>query len=269
MEAKRQMFKQKFTLVTGAGGFLGIHHCRAVLEAQNSLIMIDKNLHSLSKSKKIILKEFKKKTSTILSYKIDITLENEVKKLKSKLKRKKIIIDSIINNAAIDSVPKKNKGKYNYISPKQWKMEIDVSLLGTYLITENFKEFLLKNKYSSVINIGSDLSIIAPNQEIYKKSFGNYIKPITYSVAKHGLLGITKYYASLYAKKNVRFNMISPGPIYKNQKKNFVNELKYQIPMKRLGNPEDLKGVIKFLLSKSSSFITGQNILVDGGRTII
>ena len=152
---------------------------------------------------------------------------------------------------------------------KQWHQELNVSLLGNYLIVKYFVEFLKKNKSSSVINIGSDLSVIAPNQKIYKVTFGDYIKPVTYSVVKHGLVGLTKYYASLFAKNNIRFNMISPGPVYKKQNQKFLNELKKITPMNRIGLPKDLSGAIKFLLSKNSSFITGQNLLIDGGRTII
>tara|TARA_B110000971_G_scaffold217066_1_gene253196 strand:- start:2564 stop:2974 length:411 start_codon:yes stop_codon:yes gene_type:complete len=132
-----------------------------------------------------------------------------------------------------------------------------------------FGEEMIKRKKGSIINIGSDLSVIAPNQKIYKSSYKNYIKPVTYSVIKHGMLGLTKYFASLYGKDNVRVNMVSPGPIKNNQSKKLLDELKDIIPMKRLGNPNELLGVLIFLANQESSYITGQNILVDGGRTVI
>ena len=260
------MFKEKYCIVTGAAGFLGEYHCKSVLETSNSLIMIDIDKKNLIRKKNVLEKKFSKKK--IFTFRADISKETQIKNIAKKLKNKKILINSIINNAAIDAVPKKDL-KNEFISSYQWKKELDVSLLGSYLIIKFFIDFLKKNKNSSVINIGSDLSVIAPNQNIYKKSFKNYIKPVTYSVAKHGLLGITKYYASLYANKNIRFNMISPGPIFKNQDKNLTNELKKLIPMNRLGNPKDLSEAIKFLLNEKSSFITGQNIIIDGGRTII
>ena len=127
---------------------------------------------------------------------------------------------------------------------------------------------MYKKKQGSIINIGSDLSVIAPNQNIYK-SYNNYIKPVTYSVIKHGLLGMTKYFSSLYAKNNVRVNMISPGSIKRNQSKKLVKELKKIIPMNRLGNPEDLMGLLLYLASSQSNYTTGQNFLIDGGRTSI
>ena len=126
-----------------------------------------------------------------------------------------------------------------------------------------------KRKKGSIINIGSDLSIVAPNQKIYKSSYKNYIKPVTYSVIKHGMVGLTKYFASLYGENNVRVNMISPGPIKNNQSKKLQNELNKIIPMERLGHPKEILGLLYFLSNSDSSYITGQNILIDGGRTII
>ena len=131
------------------------------------------------------------------------------------------------------------------------------------------EKICLKKKKGSIINIGSDLSIIAPNQKIYKSSYKNYKKPPTYSVIKHGLLGLTKYYASLYAEKNVRVNMVSPGPVKNKQSKLLLTEIKKLTPMSRLNNPEDLFGALKFLSSNYSKFITGQNIIIDGGKTLI
>ena len=132
-----------------------------------------------------------------------------------------------------------------------------------------FGEAMIKKKQGSIINIGSDLSVIAPNQKIYKTSYKNYIKPVTYSVIKHGMLGLTRYFASLYGEKNVRVNMISPGPIKNNQTNALVKELENIIPMARLGKVHEILGALYFLSNRNSSYITGQNILIDGGRTII
>ena len=156
-----------------------------------------------------------------------------------------------------------------YPSIDMWNKEINVSILGTFLMTKYFGELMSKNKNGSIINIGSDLSFIVPNQKIYKKAYPNYVKPPTYSVIKHGLLGLTKYYASLYANSNVRVNMISPGPIKNMQNKILIKEIKSVTPMNRLGEYEDLFSLMKLLIEDGSKFITGQNIFVDGGRTII
>ena len=135
--------------------------------------------------------------------------------------RKNSNICALINNVAVDAVPIKNSLKIEIPRSKDQHSEIDVSLIGTFLMIKYFGELMLKKKKGSIINIGSDLSLIAPNQKIYKNAYENYIKPPTYSVIKHGLVGLTKYYASLYGISNVRVNMISPGAIKNSQNKNF------------------------------------------------
>ena len=176
----------------------------------------------------------------------------------------------MINNAAIDATPfKKNNAKQKFPSSKIWDKEINVSLKGSFHMIKFFGEEMIKKNKGSIINIGSDLSVIAPNQKIYRSSYKNYIKPVTYSVIKHGMLGLTKYFASLYAKDNVRVNMVSPGSIQNNQSTELLKELKKIIPMRRLGSYSEILGILFFLANNDSSYITGQNILVDGGRTVI
>ena len=132
-----------------------------------------------------------------------------------------------------------------------------------------FGEQMVKKKRGSIINIGSDLSVIAPNQKLYKSSYNNYIKPVTYAVIKHGMVGLTKYFSSLYGEKNVRVNMVSPGPVKNKQSLKLLGEIENVTPMARLGNPKDMFGLLFFLASDDATYITGQNILVDGGKTII
>jgi len=158
--------------------------------------------------------------------------------------------------------------KYQLPSLDDWNNELAVSLTGSYLMIKFFGEQMMKKKFGKIINIGSDLSVIAPNQDLYS-SYKNFIKPVTYSVIKHGILGMTKYFASLYATNNVQVNMLSPGPIFNHQKLSFIQKLLNFIPMKRMASREDLfKGLI-FLMDDKNPYITGQNIIIDGGRTII
>jgi NAD(P)-dependent dehydrogenase (short-subunit alcohol dehydrogenase family) len=136
-------------------------------------------------------------------------------------------------------------------------------------MTKFFGEHMFKQKFGKIINIGSDLSVISPNQSLYKSSYNNYYKPASYSAIKHGLLGLTRYFATLYASNNVTCNMISPGAIYNDQSNILIKKIKSITPMGRLGSVEDLLGLLIFLVNERSNFITGQNILVDGGRTVI
>ena len=126
---------------------------------------------------------------------------------------------------------------------------------------------MLKSKNGVIINIGSDLSVIAPNQNLYKHL--NIIKPVGYSIVKSGLHGLTKYLASLWGNKGIRVNTLSPGGVFNYQNKKFVNKLKQIIPMNRMAKINEYNETIKFLCTDSSSYMNGHNLIIDGGRTII
>lgn len=253
--------KKKVCLITGGAGFLGKKYCEMFLKQKYIVICVDKNIKLLNK--------LNKKNRNLFLENVDITNIKEVKQLYIRLK-KKFKIDVLINNAAIDAVPRRKTANLNrYPNLEDWDKEFNVSLKGSFLMIQFFGEAMFRRKKGSIINIGSDLSVIAPNQKIYRSSYKNYIKPVTYSVIKHGMLGLTKYYASLYASNNVRVNLLSPGPIHNKQRNKLVLELKSVIPMNRLGKTNDITGALYFLASEESSYITGQNIVVDGGRTII
>jgi NAD(P)-dependent dehydrogenase (short-subunit alcohol dehydrogenase family) len=251
---------EKYCLITGAAGFLGIHYCKLLLQNGYNVIGVDINTKPLKKIK----------NRGFTSYYCDISDEQEVNTMFLSFKKKKYFINLLINNAAIDSVPVKKSKKLSRLSDiNDWDKELNVGLKGSYLMIKYFGEFMSKKKNGNIINIGSDLSVIAPNQNIYKKAYKNFIKPVTYSVIKHGLYGMTKYFASLYAKDKVRVNMLSPGPVFRNHKKIFINEIKTQIPMERMANKNNLNSSLLFLADEKNTYLTGQNIIVDGGRTII
>ena len=246
---------KKNILITGANGFLGSYYTNFLIKS-NSVYALDIKFNNLIKHEKN--KNFNK-------IKCDLSKEASLKRLIQFIKKNKINFDVLINNATIDAIPSKKKFQ---IYQKTWIYELNVSLFAsTYLSYEIGN--LMKKKGGSIINIGSDLSIIASNQEIYKSSFKNYLKPPIYNIIKHGVVGMTKYFAALFAKDSVRVNMISPGPIYNNTPKKLINEIIKLTPMKRMGTQSDLKTPIEFLIDDKNTFMTGQNIIIDGGRTII
>ncbi len=255
----------EYCLVTGAAGFLGEIHCECALENNYNLIMLDIDSKNLKRIQFKLKQKFKH--LNIFSYKIDISSEKKIKNLERDLSKKKLFIKALINNACIDPKPNKIKKKQTLL--KTWDRELDVGLKGSYLLIEYFSKSMIKNNRGCIINIASDLSVIAPDQLLYEKIYKNFEKPVTYSVIKHGLLGITKYYAAKYGKYNITCNAISPVGVFNNQNKKFVKRLKKRIPMNRMANKEDIKYSINFLLSKKQKFITGHNLVIDGGRTII
>ena len=148
-----------------------------------------------------------------------------------------------------------------------WDKDILVSLKGSYLCNKIFGSYMAKFKKGVILNVSSDLGIIAPDQRIYGKS--GFVKPVTYSVVKHGIIGLTKYVASYWGKQNIRCNAIAPGGIYNNQDSSFVKKINKLIPLGRMARKNEYNGLILFLCSDLSSYLTGSVIIADGGRTII
>jgi len=246
----------KNIIITGGNGFLGRQITDALLNVKANVYIIDIN----QPKKKTVAKYFK----------TDITKESELKKVLKFFKLKKIKIDVLINNAAIDYPPsktKKNSFKLETFPNNLWDQDILVSLKGSYLCTKVFGSYMSKFKKGSIINVSSDLGIIAPDQRLYKES--GFIKPVTYSVVKHGIIGLTKYTASYWGAKNIRCNAIAPGGMFNNQNKDFVRKINNLIPLNRMAKKGEYNGLILFLSSDLSSYLTGSVIVADGGRTII
>ena len=203
---KRILFnlKNKNIVLTGGNGFLGSQITNSLLNERANVYIID-------------IKEPKKKTSAKY-FKSDITNEQDLKKILKFFKLNKIKVDVLINNAAIDYPPLKSK-KNNFglenFSNNLWDKDISVSLKGSYLCPKVFGSYMSKFKKGVIIHVSSDLGIIAPDQRLYEKR--GFVKPVTYSVVKHGIIGLTNYTASYWGNKNIRCNAIAPGEIYNKQ----------------------------------------------------
>ena len=254
---------KKAAIITGGGGFFAIQHATAIHQLGMRIILIDIDKKKLLNNKIIL----KKKKIDVEIYKVNICKEQELILLYKKLNIKKYHVRVLINNACINHIPKKTKVNFSNLNLKNWKLEIDVSLTGTMLCCRVFGNMMRRNRGGIILNIASDLSVIAPDQRIY--SHMNYEKPITYSVVKHGVLGITKYLAAYWAKNEVRVNSLSPGGIENQQNKIFQRKIKKLIPMGRMAKQDEYIGTIKYLCSDQSSYMTGQNIIIDGGRSIV
>jgi len=188
-------------------------------------------------------------------------------------------IDCLINGAAFAMKNLQNGGD-EYFAPfedyllSNWQMSINVNLTGTFLITQIVGRHMKKAQRGSIINIASDVAIISPDHRIYEADVRmnydgvDFNTPAAYSVSKAGILAFTRYLATYWARDGIRVNSISPAGVFRNQDSKFVEILSSRIPLGRMANPEELKGPIVFLCSDASSYITGTNLVVDGGRTI-
>jgi NAD(P)-dependent dehydrogenase (short-subunit alcohol dehydrogenase family) len=155
----------------------------------------------------------------------------------------------------------------------QWQMEIAVGLTGAMLCSQIFGGAMAKRGNGVILNIASDLGVIAPDQRLYRqpniaRDEEQPVKPVTYSVIKHGLIGLTKYLATYWADQGVRVNAISPGGVFNNQDPAFVERLTRLIPMGRMARVDEYWAAVQFLCSDASSYMTGQNIVMDGGRSV-
>ena len=189
---------------------------------------------------------------------------------KKYLDKKGIFVSILVNNAAFNPSNEKLKSKlFENYNLKSWRKEIDVGLTGAFICSKVFGNGMAKKNKGVILNISSDLSVISPDHRLYNKgSKINNAKPVTYSVAKTGLIGLTRYLATYWSNKNIRCNAISPGGVYNDHNKNFVNKIKKLIPMGRMAKKDEYRSAVQFLCSDASSYLTGQNLVIDGGRSI-
>ncbi|MBG02298.1 MAG: hypothetical protein CL470_08520 [Acidimicrobiaceae bacterium] len=254
----------KNLILTGGAGLLGSEFTIFLAKNGFDVFILDNNSNKISLLKKK-LKSLK--ITNVYIFKIDITDYIKLKKIYQKIVKKYGDIKVLINNAAVDSMPKKNKKKKINFERKKIIHEFDISICGSLNCIQLLLETNKKLNKCNIVNIGSDLSVISPNQNLYDHL--NFIKPISYSIIKHGIVGMTKYLSTLLAEKKIRVNCLSPASIENNQNKAFKNKLKKLIPLKRLSKKSEFNKLLFFLISEDSSYITGQNIVADGGRSII
>lgn len=268
----------KNALITGAAGLLGPKHAEAILEFGGNVLLTDIYLEKLQEKSDYLISKFGE--NRIFYKHMDVTNKSSINLCIDEFERERegFNIDILINNAAKDPKVKKDNSinvetRFETMEESFWKEGIDAGLNGTFLVSQCIINKMLKNNTKGVIlNISSDLGVIAPDQRIYKVEGLieelQPVKPITYSASKWAIIGMTKYLAAYFANKNIRVNSISPSGVFNNHPEEFVKKLSNLIPMGRMANIDEYKGAIVFLCSDASSYMTGENIIIDGGKTI-
>ena len=268
--------KGSTALITGATGLLGPKHAQALCMSGANVVLTDLNLDLLNKLKDNLDKE--SYLGEVYTYVMDVTDEENISKTIKALKVNNINIDILVNNAAINpttsSIEKNIRTtRLENFELSRWNQEVEVGLTGAFLCCKVFGSDMASRKKGVILNISSDLSVIAPNQNLYKQNnlTDNMqpVKPITYSVIKTGLIGLTRYISTYWADKGVRANALSPGGVYANQDKEFVHKLNELIPLGRMAQPDEYISAVQFLCSDASAYMNGQNIVIDGGRSVI
>ena len=212
--------------------------------------------------------------SKICGYVGDITDRASIEKIKEELLEKIGHIDGLINNACNNPKMKdanKGIGRFETFSHEEWNNDLEVGLYGSVCCSQIFGEIMAKQCGGVIINVASDLGVVAPNQNLYKvEGFAEEEqpkKPVSYSAIKWGLIGITKYLSTYWAEKNVRANAVAFGSVFNFQNLEFIKKVKELIPMGRMADQDEYIGSIIYLLSDASSYMTGTVVIVDGGRT--
>ena len=265
--------QDKTIVVTGASGLLGVQHVLAVLSQEGSAVLLDLNAGKMEKFISGLPPELQKR---VLPIECDITSESEVMQALEISKSKFRKISGLVNNAAINPSVEKNQHRFERLENlkfETWQEELNVGLWGAINCSRIFASHMIQQKIEgSIVNVSSDHGLVSPNQDLYRidglADANQPVKPVTYSVIKHGMIGLTKYLATYWARNGLRVNTLCPGGVLNNQNEEFIRRVNNLIPMGRLAYPNEYQGALIYLLSEESSYMTGSTMVVDGGRTV-
>lgn len=263
----------RVAVVTGGVGLLGSEFCRTLAEAGAAVAVVD-----LNREKCVALTaDLTNAGYKALAVEADITDPASVNAMVAHVVSAFGRLDVLVNSAALD--PKFDPeavskgiapGKFEEYPLDQWNAALNVNLTGTFLVTQAcVKQMLAQGKKGSVINICSTYGLNGPDQRIYRKADGSQpaFKPVYYTVTKAGIVGFTKYLAAYYMETEIRVNMLTPGGVFNNHDETFVKNYSAKTILGRMAHKDEMNGALLFLASDASSYMTGNNVVVDGGWT--
>ena len=272
----RKLFslKDKVAVITGGAGMLGVKHAEAIAEMGGTPILFDLDVERVTVCAKKIADVYQ---VPAMGFSVDITQEKQISQTLEKVLRIFNRLDILINNAAnnpkMDSHAELefSNTRLEVFPLEMWEQDLRVGLTGSFLCSKIIGSEIAKRDGGVILNIASDLALIGPDQRIYRRENLSEdrqpVKPITYSVVKSGLLGLTRYLATYWAEKKVRVNALCPGGVRAAQDAEFVDRISKLIPLSRMAHEDEYKAAVVFLVSDASSYMTGSILSIDGGRT--
>ncbi len=243
--------KDKVIIVTGGNGLIGSEIIKKLKYYEAIVINVDVNVDS--------------NLENGLFY-CDITDEKSIYNLFDEVLKKFGKLDGIVNNA----YPRTEDwgAKFENVKIESWRRNVDMQMNSIFVICQKALEIMKNQQFGSIVNIASIYGVVGNDFTVYDNT-NNMTSPAAYAAIKGGVINFSRYLASYYGKNNVRINCVSPGGIFNHQNEVFVSNFETKVPMKRMGRPDDISGPVAFMLSDESKYITGQNIIVDGGWTAI
>lgn len=245
----------RVVVVTGGAGQIGSSICQNFDRLKNKVIMVDLNKNECEKK----IKELNLKNT--IPFELDITKTEDIESVFEYIVNKFGRIDILINNAGIAVFTPFEERTF-----EEFDKVMKVNIYGTFFCSKAALKYMEKESRGCIVNLGSIYGVISPDPRIYEGLGRNSSE--VYGASKAGVIQMTKYLAVHVKSKNIRINAISPGGIFNNQNESFVKNYENKTPMKRMGNEDEIAKTILFLCSDEASYITGQNIIVDGGFTI-
>lgn len=261
----------RVAVITGGGGLLGPRHAAAVARQGGIPVLVDLRLESAERCATEIAARHGVPACALRA---DITDPNAVRNLLAEILSRYGRVDILVNNAAnnpkVEAPGERAWSRVEKFPLSQWNADIAVGLTGSFLCCQVIGAEMARHGKGTIINIASYLGILAPEPRLYRNdnlpADEQPVKPISYSVVKSAIFGLTRYLAAYWGERGVRVNALTPGGVYNGQDEGFVRKLSQRIPMGRMAQPDELEGAIIFLASDASSYVTGANVVVDGGR---
>ena len=260
--------KGKVAIVTGALGQLGRQFSRALAEGGAHVVAMDRSIPAAAAEK-----AFPRHHQNMQFLESDVTKRASLESALASVQQRFGAPEILINNAGLDSppgAPASETGPFENYPEESWDMVLDVNLKGVFLCCQVFGGAMAKAGRGSVINISSIYGVVSPDQRIYefRRAEGNtFFKPVAYSASKSGILNLTRYLATYWAAEGVRVNTLTFAGVFNNQDPRFLKGYCAKVPLGRMADPDEYNGAILFLSSRASSYMTGSNMVLDGGFT--